>query len=53
MPPVAPEGSFDVRLSGDYRLTESDEVSIQIQATEYPISVMITQSEEWMKNMKW
>ena len=45
MPPKAPEGSFDVRLSGDYRLSESEEVSIEIQATEYPISVMITQLE--------
>ena len=45
MPPKAPEGSFDVRLSGDYRLSESDEVSIEIQATEYPISVTITKLE--------
>ena len=45
MPPVGPEGSFDARLSGDYRLTENEEVTIEIQATEYPISVMITELE--------
>ena len=45
MPPIAPEGSFDARITGDYRLSESDEVSIEVQATEYPISVMITQLE--------
>ncbi len=42
MPPVPPPGSFDARLVGDYRLTESDEVSIQLQATEYPVSIVIT-----------
>jgi hypothetical protein len=41
MPPRAPEGSFDVRLAGDYRLSESDEVTIQLQATEYPVSVTV------------
>jgi len=43
MPPIAPEGSFDARITGDYRLSESEEVSIEVQTTEYPISVMITQ----------
>ena len=43
MPPIAPEGSFDARITGDYRLSEGEEVSIEVQATEYPISVMITQ----------
>ena len=42
MPPVPPPGSFDARLVGDYRLTESDEVSIQLQATDYPVSIVIT-----------
>jgi hypothetical protein len=41
MPPKAPEGSFDARLTDDYRLSESDEVTIQLQATEYPVSVTI------------
>ena len=41
MPPKAPQGSFDVRLGGDYRLSESDEVTIELQATDYPISVTI------------
>lgn len=42
MPPVPPPGSFDARLVGDYRLAESDEVNIQLQATDYPVSIMIT-----------
>jgi hypothetical protein len=42
MPPVPPPGSFDARLVGDYRLSENDEVSIQLQATEYPVSIVIT-----------
>ncbi len=42
MPPVPPPGSFDARLVGDYRLTESDEVSIQLQGTDYPVSIVIT-----------
>ncbi len=42
MPPVPPPGSFDARLVGDYRLAESDEVSIQLQATDYPVSIVIT-----------
>ncbi|MDH3268569.1 MAG: T9SS type A sorting domain-containing protein, partial [Ignavibacteria bacterium] len=51
MPPVPPPGSFDARLVGDYRLTESDEVSIQLQATEYPVSIVIKNlnlSEEYV-----
>ncbi|RKY95230.1 MAG: hypothetical protein DRQ13_07395, partial [Ignavibacteriae bacterium] len=42
MPPVSPEGSFDVRLTGDYRLSESDEVTIQLQSSNYPVSVTVT-----------
>jgi len=42
LPPAAPQGSFDARLSGDYRLSESDEVSIDVQTSEYPIGVTIT-----------
>ncbi len=42
MPPLPPPGSFDARLSGDYRLSERDEVSIQLQASQYPISIVIS-----------
>jgi len=42
MPPVPPVGSFDVRLTNDYRLSESDEVTIQVQSSNYPVSVTIT-----------
>ena len=39
LPPLPPQGGFDVRLTGDYRLSEGDEVSIMIQASDYPITV--------------
>ena len=42
LPPLPPQGSFDVRLTGDCRLTESDETAIHIQAENYPISITIT-----------
>ena len=42
MPPVPPAGSFDARLAGDYRLTESDEVTIQVQSTQFPIKLTIS-----------
>jgi hypothetical protein len=41
MPPLPPPGSFDARLIGDYRLSESDEATILIQAAEFPISVEV------------
>ena len=41
MPPKAPEGSFDARLAGDYRLTESDEATIQIQSSKYPFKLKV------------
>ena len=41
MPPVPPPGSFDVRLTDGYRLSEGDEASIQLQSANYPISVTI------------
>jgi len=37
-----PVGSFDVRLTNDYRLSESDEVTIEVQSANYPLSVTIT-----------
>ena len=42
LPPLPPQGSFDARLLGDYRLSESDEVTIQIQASNFPISLLVT-----------
>ena len=42
MPPVPPAGSFDARLVGDYRLTESDEATIQVQTSDYPIRFEVT-----------
>jgi len=42
MPPLPPSGSFDARLTGDYRLRESNEVTIQIQASDFPLSLTIS-----------
>ena len=42
LPPLPPQGSFDVRFTGDYRLTESEEASIEIQSENYPISITIS-----------
>ena len=42
MPPVSPKGSFDARLTGGYRLSESDEVTIQVQSSHYPVIVTVT-----------
>jgi hypothetical protein len=42
LPPVPPQGSFDARLGGDYRLSESEEVIIHLQSSEYPVGVTIT-----------
>jgi hypothetical protein len=46
LPPLPPQGAFDVRLAGDYRLSESDEVIIEIQSTEYPIIVKVSDLDE-------
>ncbi len=42
LPPAAPEGSFDVRLAGGYWLSESDEISIILQASKYPVSITLS-----------
>ena len=42
MPPLPPAGSFDARLVGDYRLTESDEATLQVQTSDYPIRLKVT-----------
>ena len=41
LPPVPPQGSFDVRLMGDYRLTENDEAIIQLQVEYYPVDISV------------
>ncbi|MBT8349182.1 MAG: T9SS type A sorting domain-containing protein, partial [Sulfurovum sp.] len=41
LPPLPPQGAFDVRLAGDYRLSESDEVTIEIQSSDYPVNVKV------------
>jgi hypothetical protein len=41
LPPVAPIGAFDVRLNGGYKLVESEEVTINIQSSKYPVRVKI------------
>ncbi|MDY0083500.1 MAG: zinc-dependent metalloprotease family protein, partial [Ignavibacteriaceae bacterium] len=46
MPPLPPPGSFDARISGDYRLSESDEVTISVQTDDYPVSILISDLEE-------
>jgi hypothetical protein len=42
LPPIPPSGLFDVRISGGYRLSESDEIEIKIQSKNYPLKVKMT-----------
>ena len=42
LPPVPPQGSFDARLTGGYRLSESKEVTIEVQSSEYPLIISAT-----------
>ena len=39
MPPVPPSGIFDVRFSGDYRICEGEEAIIQVQSSNYPLTI--------------
>ncbi len=39
LPPVPPPGSFDIRFSGDTRLTTADETAIRIQGIDYPLTI--------------
>jgi len=39
LPPLPPPNGFDARFTGGYRLSESDEVTIQIQSSYYPLKV--------------
>ncbi len=41
LPPLPPEGSFDARLPGGYRVAETDEVIVQIQSSNYPLSIKV------------
>jgi hypothetical protein len=42
LPPIPPTGIFDSRISGGYRLSESEEIEIMIQSDDYPLKVQIT-----------
>ncbi|GAB4375983.1 MAG: hypothetical protein Kow0042_21810 [Calditrichia bacterium] len=42
LPPLPPAGVFDARFAGDYRISETDEALIHIQASQYPISIEAT-----------
>jgi hypothetical protein len=46
MPPVAPQGSFDVRFTNDARLVEGTDAVIQLQSAHYPMTVSIVQMPE-------
>jgi hypothetical protein len=39
LPPVPPSGSFDARFEGGYRLSETGEAIIQIQSSNYPVTL--------------
>ncbi|GAB4368277.1 MAG: hypothetical protein Kow0042_09360 [Calditrichia bacterium] len=39
LPPLPPAGAFDVRFQGDYRISEGEEATIQIQSSHYPVSL--------------
>jgi hypothetical protein len=43
MPPVAPQGSFDVRFTNDARLVEGTDAVIQLQSAHYPMTISIVQ----------
>ncbi len=43
MPPVAPGGSFDVRFTTDFRLAEGAEAVIQLQSSNFPMELTVTQ----------
>jgi hypothetical protein len=39
LPPVPPAGIFDARFVGDFRMSESSGATIQIQASNYPLTI--------------
>ena len=43
LPPLPPQGSFDIRFAGDYRLSEDDEVTVKVQSSDYPLTVTISE----------
>ena len=46
LPPLPPSGLFDARISGGYRLSESDEIEINLQSNNYPVKVKMTGSND-------
>ncbi|MEJ2196886.1 MAG: T9SS type A sorting domain-containing protein, partial [Ignavibacteriaceae bacterium] len=44
LPPLPPAGLFDARISGGYRLSESDEIEINLQSNNYPLNIKMTGS---------
>jgi predicted outer membrane repeat protein len=41
LPPLPPEGSFDARLSGGYRVAEENNLVVQVQSSSYPLTVKV------------
>ena len=39
LPPLPPAGSFDARFEGDYRICEGEKAIIQIQSSNYPLTI--------------
>ncbi|GAB4378095.1 MAG: hypothetical protein Kow0042_26520 [Calditrichia bacterium] len=39
LPPLPPQGAFDVRFAGDYRISEGDEATILLQSSHYPVTI--------------
>jgi hypothetical protein len=46
MPPVPPVRGFDARLDSDYRLSESNEVTIFLQTENYPVVITLNNLRE-------
>jgi len=46
VPPLPPAGAFDVRFSGDYRICEDEEAMIQVQSSNFPLSISISNMTE-------
>ncbi|MFQ5585138.1 MAG: hypothetical protein ACE5GL_11950, partial [Calditrichia bacterium] len=39
MPPLPPAGAFDVRIEGNYRISENEEATILVQTSQYPVTI--------------
>ena len=42
LPPLPPAGAFDARFAGDMRISEASTAQIQLQASQYPISISVS-----------